>query len=135
MRGVASNSATVSMPRTEASTGEYSQKHGYCQHGSGFPSLGIQRGNMGNPGELPTLKYMVTKLRKNSQEYGYHIQLAGSFKFRDVPSLLGSHIPSRAELELFLKSRRLVDHTAEMILQALDALPPGREFYVLVYDS
>jgi hypothetical protein len=90
---------------------------------------------MGNPGEHPTLKYMVTKLRKNSQEYGYHLQLAGSFKLRDVPSLLGSHIPSRAELEAFLKSRQLVDHTAEMILQDLDALPPGREFYVLVYDS
>jgi hypothetical protein len=52
-----------------------------------------------------------------------------------VPSSLGSHIPSRAELEIFLKSRRLVEHTAEMILQDLDALPPGREFYVLVYDA
>jgi hypothetical protein len=90
---------------------------------------------MGITGELPTLKYMVTKLRKNSQEYGYHIQLARSLKLRDVPSLLGSHIPSRAELEAFLKSRQLVDHTAEMILRDLDALPPGREFYVLVYDS
>ena len=69
------------------------------------------------------------------QEFGYHLQLAESFKLRDVPSLLGSHIPSRAELELFLKSRRLVNHTAETILQDLDALPPGREFYVLVYDS
>ncbi len=90
---------------------------------------------MGTPGEYPTLKYTVTKLRKNSQEYGYHIQLAGNFKLPDVPSLLGSHIPSRAELEVFLKSRRLVDHTAETILQDLDALPPGREFYVLVYDA
>jgi hypothetical protein len=90
---------------------------------------------VGTPGEHRTLKYMVTKLRKNSQEYGYHLQLAESFKLRDVPSLLGSHIPSRAELELFLKSRRLVNHTAETILQDLDALPPGREFYVLVYDS
>jgi hypothetical protein len=90
---------------------------------------------MGNPGEYPTLKYMVTKLLKNHQEYGYHIRLAGTFKVREVPSLLGSHIPSRAELELFLKSRQLVDHTAETILQDLDALPPGREFYLLVYDS
>jgi hypothetical protein len=90
---------------------------------------------MDNPDEHPTLKYMVTKLSKNSREYGYHIQLAGSFKLRDVPSLLGSHIPSRAELEVFLKSRQPVDHTVEMILQHLDALPPGREFYVLVYDS
>jgi hypothetical protein len=90
---------------------------------------------MGTPAEHPTLQYMVTKLRKNSQEYGYHIQLAGGFKLRDMPSLLGSHIPSRAELELFLRSRQLVDHTAEMILQDLDALPPGREFYLLVYDS
>jgi hypothetical protein len=90
---------------------------------------------MGISAEHPTLKYMVTKLRKNSHEYGYHIQLAESFKFRNVPSLLGSHIPSRAELEVFLKSRRLVDHTAEMILRDLDALPPGREFYLLVYDS
>ena len=89
---------------------------------------------MGPLGEHQTLKYMVMKLRKNSQEYGYHIQLAGSFKLRDMPSSLGSHIPSRAELELFLKSRQLVDHTAETILQDLDALPPGREFYVLVYD-
>jgi hypothetical protein len=69
------------------------------------------------------------------QEFGYHLQLAERFKLRDVPSLLGSHIPSRAELELFLKSRRLVTHTAETILQDLDALPPGRELYVLVYDS
>lgn len=90
---------------------------------------------MGIPGELPTLKYTVTKLRKNSQEYGYHIQLAEGFKLRDVHSSLGSHIPSREELEAFLKSRQLVEHTAEMILQDLDALPPGREFYVLVYDS
>jgi hypothetical protein len=90
---------------------------------------------MGIPGEHPTLTYMVTKLRKNSQEYGYHIQLAGSIKLCDVPSLLGSHIPGRAELEVFLKSRRLVDHTAEMILRDLDALPPGRAFYVSVYDS
>jgi hypothetical protein len=90
---------------------------------------------MGIPGEHPTLKYMVTKLRKNSQEYGYYIRLAGSFKLCEMPSFLGSHIPSRAELEGFLKSRQLVDHTAEMILQDLDALPPGREFYVLVYDS
>src|ERR1700759_4675231 len=52
-----------------------------------------------------------------------------------MPSLLGSHIPSRAELELFLKSRRLVNHTAETILQDLDALPAGRELYVLVYES
>jgi hypothetical protein len=94
----------------------------------------IQRGNMVN-GEHRTLRYMVTKLRKNSQEYGYHIQLAGSFKLRDTPSLLGSHIPSRAELEAFLRSRQLVDHTAEMILKDLDDLPPGREFYLLVYDS
>jgi hypothetical protein len=90
---------------------------------------------MGNPGERLTLKYSVTKLCKNSQEYGYHIQLAGTFRLHDVPSSLGSHIPSRAELEIFLKSRRLVEHTAEMILQDLDALPPGREFYVLVYDA
>jgi hypothetical protein len=90
---------------------------------------------MGIPCEHPTLKYTVVKLRKNSQEYGYHIQLAGNFKLRDVPSLLGSHIPSRTELEVFLKSRRLVHHTAETILQDLDALPPGREFYVLVYDA
>jgi hypothetical protein len=90
---------------------------------------------MGTPCEHPTLKYTVTKLRKNSQEYGYHIELASTFKLRDVPSLLGSHIPSRAELEVFLKSRRLVHHTAETILQDLDALPPGREFYVLVYDA
>ena len=90
---------------------------------------------MGTPSEHPTLKYMVTKLSKNSQEYGYHIQLAGTLKLSNVPSLLGSHIPGRAELEVFLKSRQLVDHTAETILQHLDALPPGREFYVLVYDS
>lgn len=75
------------------------------------------------------------QLNDSLHEYGYHIQLAGTFKFRDVPSLFGSHIPSRAELEVFLKSRRLVDHTAEMILQDVDALPPGREFYLLVYDS
>jgi len=90
---------------------------------------------MGVNGEYQTLKYMVTKLRKNSQEYGYHIQLAGSFRLRHSPSVLGSHIPNRADLEAFLKSRRLVDHTAEMILKDLDALPPGREFCVLVYDS
>ena len=89
---------------------------------------------MGNTCEHPTLTYMVTKLRKNSHEYGYYIQLAGTFKFREVPSLLGSHIPGRAELEVFLNSRRLVNHTAEMILQDLDALPPGREFCLLVYD-
>jgi hypothetical protein len=90
---------------------------------------------MGIPGEHRTLTYMVTKLCKNSQEYGYHIQLAGSFKLREMPSLLGSHVPSRAELEVFLRSRRLVGHTAETILQDLDALPPGREFCVLFYDS
>lgn len=90
---------------------------------------------MGTPVEHATLKYLVTKLRKNSQEYGYYIELADTFKLRDVPSLLGSHIPSRAELEVFLRSRRLVDHTAETILQDLDALPPGREFYVFIYDS
>jgi hypothetical protein len=89
---------------------------------------------MGNPGEHPTLQYMVTKLRKNSHEYGYHIQLAGTLKFREVPTLLASHIPGRAELEVFLKSRQLVDHTPETILQDLDALPPGREFALLVYD-
>jgi hypothetical protein len=90
---------------------------------------------MGTPVEHPTLQYTITKLCKNSQAYGYHIQLAGTFKLRDTPSLLGSYVPSRAELEVFLKSRRLVDHTAETILQDLDALPPGREFYVLVYDA
>jgi hypothetical protein len=90
---------------------------------------------MGINGEQQTLKYMVTKLNKNSQEYGYHIQLAGGFRLCDAPSVLGSHIPNRAELEAFLRSRRLVDHTAETILKHLDALPPGREFYVLVYDS
>jgi hypothetical protein len=135
MRGVASNSATVSKPQDGRKYGRVQSKHSYCQSTAQDFLLVIQRGNMGNPGERPTLKYMVTKLRKNSQEYGYHIQLAGSFKLRDMPSLLGSHIPSRAELEAFLKSRRLVDHTAEMILQDLDALPPGREFYLLVYDS
>ncbi len=81
-----------------------------------------------------TLKYMVTKLHKNSQEYGYHIQLAESLKLCDMPSVLGSHIPNRAELEAFLKSRCLIENTAEMIMKDLDALPPGREFYVLVYD-
>ncbi len=81
-----------------------------------------------------TLKYMVTKLHKNSHEYGYHIQLAESLKPRDMASVLGSHIPNRAELEAFLKSRCLIENTAEMILKDLDALPPGREFYVLVYD-
>jgi hypothetical protein len=80
-----------------------------------------------------TLKYMVTKLHKNSHEYGYHIQLAE--KLRDIPSVLGSHIPNRAELEAFLKSRCLIEKTAETILKDLDALPPGREFYVLVSDS
>ena len=81
-----------------------------------------------------TLKYMVTKLHKNSHEYGYHIQLAESVKPRDMPSVLGSHIPNRAELEAFLKSRCLIENTAETIMKDLDALPPGREFYVLVYD-
>jgi hypothetical protein len=90
---------------------------------------------MGTPCEQPTLTYTVTKLCKHSHEYGYYIQLAGTFKLRDAPSLLGSHIPSRVELEVFLRSRQLVDHTAETILQHLDALPPGREFYVLVYDA
>jgi hypothetical protein len=80
-----------------------------------------------------TRKYMVTKLHKNSHEYGYHIQLAESLKPRDVPAL-GSHIPNRAELEAFLKSRCLIENTAETIMKDLDALPPGREFYVLVYD-
>ena len=81
-----------------------------------------------------TLKYMVTKLHKNSHEYGYHIQLAESLKLRDMPSVLGSHIPNRAELVAFLKSRCLIENTAETIMKDLDALPPGREFYVLVYD-
>jgi hypothetical protein len=81
-----------------------------------------------------TLKYVVTKLHKNSHDYGYYIQLAESFRLRDVPSVLGSHIPNRAELKAFLKSRCLIENTAETIMEDLDALPPGREFYVLVYD-
>jgi hypothetical protein len=82
-----------------------------------------------------TLKYMVTKLHKNSHEYGYHIQLTESLKFRDTPSVLGSHIPNRAEFVGFLKSRCLIEKTVETIMNDLDALPLGRELYVLVADS